>query len=109
MKQMKSLNNFLSLFYKIFKTNLEEPIIESAFVPDSINLFYYHLQKVGLKRSGSYIDSQVWWKNKKATINPQNNDDNCSQYALTVVLNHQHIAINPQRISKIKHFIDQYT
>ena len=30
----------------------------SEFVPDSIHLLYYHLQKVGLKRSGSYIDSQ---------------------------------------------------
>ena len=47
-------------------------------------------------------------KNKKATINPQNNDDNCFQYALTVALNNQNIANNPQRISKIKPFIGQY-
>ena len=61
-----------------------------------------------MKRSGSYIDSPEWLKNKKATINPQNNDDNCFQYALTVALNHQNIANNPQRISKIKLFIHQY-
>ena len=30
------------------------------------------------------------------------------EYALTVALSHQHIANNPQRISKIKPFIDQY-
>ena len=83
-------------------------MIGSKFVPDSIDLLYYHLQKVGLKRSGSYIDSPEWLKIKKATINPQNNDDNCFQYALTVALNHQHIANNPQRISKIKPFTDQY-
>ena len=80
----------------------------SEFVPDSIHLLYYHLQKVGLKRSGSYIDSPEWLKNKKAANNPQNNDENVFQYALTVALNHQHIANNPQRISKIKPFIDQY-
>ena len=80
----------------------------SEFVPDSIDLLYYHLQKVGLKRSGSYIDSPEWLKNKKAAKNPQNNDDNFFQYALTVALNHQHIANNPERISKIKPFIDQY-
>ena len=62
---------------------------------------YYHLQKIGLKRGGSYIDSPKWLKNKK-TI------DNCFQYALTVALNHQNIGKNPQRISKIKPFIDQY-
>ena len=80
----------------------------SEFVPDSIDLLYYHFEKVGLKKSGSYIDSPKWLKNKKATINPENNDDNCFQYALTITLNYQNIGINPQRISKIKPFIDQY-
>ena len=45
-------------------------------------------------------------KNKKAIINPKNNDENCFQYA--VALNHQNIENNPQRISKIKLFVDQY-
>ena len=55
----------------------------SEFAPDSIYLLYYHLQKVGLKRRRSYIDSPEWLKNKKATINSQNNDNNCFRYALT--------------------------
>ena len=38
-----------------------------------------------------HIDSPKWLKNKKATINPKNNDDNCFQHALTVVLNHKQI------------------
>ena len=68
-------------------------MIGSEFFHDSIDLLYYHLQKkVGLKRSASYIDSPEWLKNKKAAKNPQNNDDNFFQYALTVALNHQHIA-----------------
>ena len=66
----------------------------SEFVTDSTDLLYYHLQKVGLKRNGSYIDSPEWLKNQKATINPQNNDDNCLQYALTVALNHQNFENN---------------
>ena len=80
----------------------------SEFVRDSNDLLYYHLQKIRLKRVGSYIVSPEWLKNKKATINPENNDDNCFQYALTVALNHQNIGKNPQRISKIKPFTDQY-
>ena len=66
------------------------------------------LKKIGWKRAGSYIDSAKWLKNEKATINPENNDDNCFQYALTASLNYQNIDNNPQRISKIKPFIDQY-
>ena len=91
-----------------YRKNLEEPMRGSEFVPNSIDLLYYHLHKVGLKRSGSYIDSPEWLKIKKAIINPQNNDDNCFQYALIVTLNHQNIANNLQRIPKIKPFIDQY-
>ena len=49
-----------------------------------------------------------WLKNKKATINPKNNEDKCFQYALTVALDCQNIKNNPERTSKIKSFIDQY-
>ena len=79
----------------------------SEFVPDCINVLYCHLQKEGLKRSGSYTDSPEWLKNKKATINPKNNVDNCFQNALAVALNRQNIEKNPQRISRIGPFIDK--
>ena len=46
--------------------------------------------------------------NKKATINPKNNDGKCFQYALIVALNYEQIKKDPQRISKIKPFTDQY-
>ena len=91
-----------------YQKDLEESIRKSDFVLDSIGLLYYHLQKIGLKRVGSYIDSPEWLKNKKATINQKNNYDNCFQFALTVVLNYQNVEKTPQRISKIKPFIDQY-
>ena len=47
-------------------------------------------------------------KKAKATINPKNEDGKCFQYALTVALNREQIKNNPERISKIKPFIDQY-
>ena len=80
----------------------------SDFVPDSIDLLNYHFQKVGLIRGGSYINYLECLKNKKAIINPENNEDNYFQYALPVALNHQNIVNNPRRILKIKPFIDQY-
>ena len=67
-----------------YQKDLEESMRKGEFVCDSIGLLYYHLQKIGLKRGGSHIDSPEWLKNKKATINPKNNDDNCFQFALTV-------------------------
>ena len=80
----------------------------SRFVFDSVQLLYYKLHKISLNRSGSYIDSPKWLKNKKATINPKTNDDKRFQCAITVVLNHEQIKKDPQRITKMKPFIDQY-
>ena len=80
----------------------------SRFVFDSVQLLYYKLHKISLNRSGSYIDSPKWLKNKKATINPKTNDDKCFQCAITVVLNQEQIKKDPQRITKMKPFIDQY-
>ena len=80
----------------------------SEFVYDSVDVLYYNLNKVNLSRGGSYIDSPKWLKNKKATINKKKKDDKCFQYALAVALNYEKIRKDPQRISKIKPFIDQY-
>ena len=53
-----------------YRKDLKEPVRGSEFVCDSMDLLYYHVQKIGLKRGGSYIDSPKWLKNKKT------NDDN---------------------------------
>ena len=99
---------FKSLLQK-YQEGLEESMKGSEFIFDSVNSLHYHLQKTSLKKTGSsYIDSPEWLKNKKATINPKNNNDNCFQYALTVALNYQNVKKDPQRILKIKSFINQY-
>ena len=40
-----------------YKKDLEEPMRRSELVPDSIDLLYYHFQKIDVKRGRSYIDS----------------------------------------------------
>ena len=81
----------------------------SNFLFNCADLLYYHLQKTSLKRIGSlHINSPEWLKNEKATINPKYNGNNCFQYALTVALNYQNTKRDPQRISKIKPFINKY-
>ena len=67
-----------------YQWGLEEKMRGSEFVFDSVDLLHYNLHKISLNRGGSYIDSPKWLKNKKETINPENNDDKCFQYALTV-------------------------
>ena len=95
-------------FLQKYEENLLEKMKESEFEFDGVNFLYNDFNKISINRGGSYIDSPKWLKDKKSTINPINNDYKCFQYAVTLALNLDKIRKNPQRISKIKPFIDQY-
>ena len=59
-------------------------------------------------RGRLYIGSPDWIKNKK-TINTINKKDNkCFQYSVIVALSCKNWKKNPERITKIKPFIDKY-
>ena len=60
-----------------------------------------------MKRGKSYIKSPKRLENKKATINPKNDDNNCLQYAITVALDYDKIENHPERTSNIAPFIDK--
>ena len=55
---------FKSLLQK-YQEGLEELMRRSKCIFDGVDLLYYNLQEISLKRGGSYIDSQKWLKNKK--------------------------------------------
>ena len=95
-------------FLQKYEENLQNKMRGSDFEFDGVNFLYYDFNKISLNRGGSYIDSRKWLKDKKSTINPKNNDHKCFQYAVTLALNLDKIKKDPQRISKIKPFIDQY-
>ena len=98
---------FKSLLQR-YQENLQQKMRGSDFAFDCINFLYYDFNKISVNKGGSYIDSPKWLKNKKSTINPNNNDYKCFQYAVTLALNLDKINDHCQRISKIKPFIEQY-
>ena len=98
---------FKSLLHK-YEENLQNKMRGSDFEFDGVNFLYYDFNKISLNRGGSYIDYPKWFKDKKSIINPKNSDNKCFQYAVTLALNLDRIKKDPQRISKIKPFIDQY-
>ena len=58
-------------------------MIGKEFTFNSVQLMYYKCHKVNFRRAGSYIDSRVWIKKKKETINPKKKkfsicDNGCS-------------------------------
>ena len=97
--------NFDSLKNK-YHNNLES-VKCSEFVFDYVQLLYYKCCKINPNHGRSYIDTPDWIKSKKVTINPiKKKDNNCFQYPVTVALNHEETKKDPQRITKIKPFIN---
>ena len=94
-------------FLQRYQEGLQEKMRGSNFAFEGVNLMYYDFNKISLNRGGSYIESAKWVKDKISTINPKSNDYKCFQYAVTVALNRDKIKKDHQRVSKIKHFIDQ--
>ena len=98
---------FKSLLQR-YQENLQEKMKGSDFAFDGVNYLYYNFNKISISRGGSYIDSPKWLKDKKLTVNQKNNDNKCFQYAVTLALNIDKINDHPERISKIKPFIEKY-
>ena len=105
---MKILNYSLYHFYKDFKRICKKKMRRSDLEFDGINFFCYNFSKTSIYGGGSYIDSPKWLKDKKSTTNLKNNDHKCFQYATTLALNFDNINNHPEKISKIRPFIDQY-
>ena len=105
---IEAINELFNSFLRRYQEGLETKMKGSNFVFDSVDILYYKFHKISLNRGGSYIDSPDWIKNKKATINPKNKDNECFKYAITAALNHNKINNHPEKISKLKPFIDNY-
>ena len=101
------IKSLFESFLQRFEENLQEKMRGSDFGFDGINFFNYNFNKTSICRGVSYIDSPQWLKDKKSTVNPKNNDHKCFQYAATLALNFD-INNHPEKISKIRPFIDQY-
>ena len=95
-------------FLQRYQEILQEKMKGSDFAFDGVNYLYYNFNKISISRGGSYIDSPKWLKDKKSTVNQKNNDNKCFQYTVTLALNIDKINDHPERISKIKPFIEKY-
>ena len=79
--QGKITNDIIIEIFYSFLYNYQKELKNikgSDFVFESLDLLEYKLHRVRLKRVGSYVRSSKWLENKKAVINPKNeNDDEC--------------------------------
>ena len=83
-------NLIMSILQK-YQDNLQNKMKGSDFTFNGINYLYYDLNRITISKSGSYIESPKWLKEKKCTINQKNTDNKCFQYATTLELNFNNI------------------
>ena len=104
-----TINELIDSFMKRYQEGVETKIKGSSYIFERIDLLEYHLHKLTLNRGNSYTEYPEWIKNKRVTINPKNTkDNNCFQYAIIAALKYQNTDHHPERIFKLKPFINNY-
>ena len=93
--QGENTNAIIREIFRSFLHNYQEElkmIRGSNFVFESVDLMDSKLHRVRLNRGGSYIKSPKWLENKKAVINPKNNnDDECPLLSIISALNYNDV------------------
>ena len=69
----KRFDTLLQRFQQAIEISNER---RSKFTHESFVLLYYYFQKIDIRRAESYMKSPDWLVNKRATINPRNENDN---------------------------------
>ena len=92
------------------KTQIENPALaNSSFVFDQILHIDVNFNQLNLTRGSSYIPLPKWISHKKAVINPRNEEDEeCFKWGVIAALHHEEIGKDPQRITKLKPFENNY-
>ena len=81
---------------------------ESGFTLDKIMHLYINFHRLVLTRVSSYNEFPKWLKSKNAVINPQKKDEECFTWAVIEALHHEEIKHNPERISPLGPYENQY-
>ena len=89
------------------KTQIENPaLLNSRFVFDRVLHLDVNFHQLNLTRGSSYLPLPNFIANRKAVINPHNEDDECFKWEIIAAVN---VGIkDPQRVSNLRKFADNY-
>ena len=89
------------------KFQIENPaLLNRRFVFDEFLYLDVNFHQLNLTRGSSYLPLLDWLARKKAIVNPHNNDEECFKWS--VIAAEKAGMKDPQRISNLKKFMDNY-
>ena len=91
------------------KTQIENSaLLNSRFRFDEVLFLNINFHWLNLTRGSSYIPLPDWLARKKVIINPQNDHEECFKRAVITALKWTDIKSNPERVSNLRKFADNY-
>ena len=102
---LSEINEIVNKMIAHMREQIENPaLLNSRFVFDEVLFMDIALHQLNLTRGSSYVPLPEWLANKKAIINPRNEDQECFKWAVIAATHWEEIGNNPERISKLKRF-----
>ena len=91
------------------ETQIKNPaLLNSRFRFDEVLFLDANFHWLNLTRGSSYLPLPDWLAQKKAIINPHDNDEECFKWAVIAAMEWSNIKFNPERISNLRKFADNY-
>ena len=91
------------------KFQIENPaLLNSRFAFDKVLHLDVNFHQLNLTRGRSYVPLPDYIANKKAVINPENDDSECFKWAIIAADRWTDIGSHPQRISNLRKFVNNY-
>ena len=85
---------------------MSESLTNINLISEGIESIIYNFTEIAA--TNTFIKTPQWASNKKCTINPQNNDNECFQYSVTFSLYHEQNGRNLFRTSKMKPYVNNF-
>ena len=90
-------------------TQIENPVLlNGRFRFNEILFLDISFHRLYLTRGSSYLPLPDWLARKKATINPQNEDEECFKWAVITALEWTDIKSHPEHMPNLRKFADNY-
>ena len=102
---LSEINEIANEMIAHMREQIENPaLLNSRFVFDEVLFMDIDFHQLNLTRGSSYVPLPEWLANRKAIINPQNQDQKCFKWAVIAASRWEEIDSHPERVFKLKRF-----